>query len=89
MDPTLWEEWNRPDVSASWASSICWLLLTVAIAVVLQKVLFRDDGAAVKYTVPAPTFPGQGDGSIDGSPAQAETGPEVSVHPEYLHCTLT
>ena len=79
MDPILWEEWNRPNVPTSWPASISWLILTVAVAVVLQRLLFRDDGA-VKYNVPAPTYPGQSDGSIDGSSTEVETGAEVSLH---------
>ena len=89
MDPTLWEEWNRPNVRDSWPASISWLIFTVVVAFVLQKILFRDNGAAVKYNVLAPTYPGQGEGSIDDSSTEAETGPEVSLHPEYLQLTLT
>ena len=89
MDQILWEEWNHPDVPASWPASIPWLIFTAVVAFVLQKILFRDDGAAVKYNVLAPTYPGQGEGRIDGSLTEAETGPEVSLHTEYLHHTLT
>ena len=89
MDPILWEEWNRPNVPASWPASIYWPFFTLVVALVLQRILTRDDSVAVKYNVPAPTYPGHGDRSIDDSSTEPETGSDVSLHPEYLKLTLT
>lgn len=89
MDQILWEEWNHPNDSVYGPAALSWLVFTVVVVFVLRRSLFLDDGAAVKYNVLAPTYPSKGDESIDGSSTEAETGPEVSVYPGHLRCTLT
>jgi hypothetical protein len=82
--PTLWEELNRSNISIYWPALVFWLSFAVAATFLVQKILFRDKGAIVKYTVAALPCPDQSAGRKDRSSSEAETVPEVSTCVERL-----